>query len=347
MHLDRRSFLGAVGATTAATVAAPLTSAEAAPTVRRTLANGLSIPWGLDFLPNGDALVSERGSGDVFRVRQGGGKRLIGTVDEAVEFGEGGLLGVAMAPTFSEDRWVYFYVTTSDDNRVIRKQYVDGGLGPTEVLLDGIARTFQGSQNHHGGRLAFGPTGHLFVTTGDAGLSSRSQDEDSLNGKILRLDADGGIPSDNPIPGNPLWTLGHRNVQGVDWDRNGRMWATEFGQNTRDELNRILPGRNYGWPNVEGGDGDGPYADPLVTWQPTSTCSPSGLAIAEDRAWVGALAGQALFSVNLFGSDRGRKRRFLHNTLGRIRTVRRHPDDGALWITTSNGSNDRVLRVTL
>ena len=347
--LHRRTVLSsglagglAAGATSTATLLATEASAV---TVGKTLARGLVVPWGLAFLPNGDALVTERRSGHVHRVFREGGRRQVGTIDAAVDFGEGGLLGVAVAPTFARDRWVYFYLTTARDNRIVRKLFVRGELGRTQVLLSGIARSNgQGSDNHHGGRLAFGPSGHLFATTGDAALSSRSQDNSSPNGKILRLNADGSIPGDNPIRGNPMWTKGHRNVQGLAWDGRGRMWATELGQGTRDELNIIRRGRNYGWPDVEGGDGSGPYNDPFVVWSPTSTCSPSGLAIAKGRAWVGALAGEALFSVRISGTRSRRKARHFHQRFGRIRTVEQAPD-GALWITTSNGSDDLVVRL--
>jgi glucose/arabinose dehydrogenase len=345
--LHRRTVL-ASGLTAGLASSATLLATEAsALTVGRTLARGLVIPWGVAFLPDGDALVTERRSGDVHRVFRRGGRRQVGTVEAAVDFGEGGLLGVAVAPTFARDRWVYFYLTTARDNRIIRKRYVGGELGRTHVLLSGIARSNgRGSNTHHGGRLAFGPSGHLFASTGDAEVSSRSQDDDSPNGKILRLNPDGSVPRDNPVRGNPMWTKGHRNVQGLAWDGRGRMWATELGQSRRDELNVIRKGRNYGWPRVEGGDGAGPFADPFVVWSPTSTCSPSGLAIARGRAWVGALAGEALFSVRISGPRSRRKVRHLHQRFGRIRTVEKAPD-GSLWITTSNGSDDRVIRLRL
>lgn len=345
--LHRRTVLtSAVTAGLASTVSGAASPAEAV-TVGRTLARGLVIPWGLAFLPDGDALVGERRSGEVHRVSRRGGRRLVGTVEAAVDYGEGGLLGIALSPRFRTNRWVYFYLTTRRDNRIIRKRYVNGALGRTQVLLTGIARSDgHGSTIHQGGGLAFGPTGHLFASTGDAAVPSRAQRNDSLNGKILRLNPDGTVPSDNPVRGNPLWTKGHRNVQGLAWDRRGRMWATELGQSTRDELNVIRRGRNYGWPRVEGGDGGGPYADPFAIWSPTSTCSPSGLAITRGRAWVGALAGEALWSVRLSGPHAGRKVRHFHERFGRIRTVRTAPD-GSLWITTSNGSDDRVIRLRL
>ena len=343
--LRRRTFLGATAAAPVV-VGAPALGAPSADTV---LAQGLQVPWGLAFLPDGDALVGERPNGNVHRVRRRGGRSRVGTLSAVVDNGEGGLLGIAVAPTFAEDRWVYFYFTSKDDNRVVRKRYRNGSLGRTHVLLDGIPA----ASNHNGGRLAFGPDGMLYASTGDAGDTSRAQDKNSLGGKILRLRPDGGVPDGNPF-GTRVWSYGHRNVQGLAWDASGRMWATELGQNTRDELNRIRPGANYGWPEVEGGDGDGPYADPFVTWSPTSSCSPSGVAVAGGRAWVGALAGHALYSVRLSGPRARRTVRHLHETFGRIRTVEKAPD-GSLWITTSNrdgrgspvGTDDRVIRVDI
>jgi glucose/arabinose dehydrogenase len=361
MQLDRRTFLGAVGATTAAAVAAPLTSAEAAPAVDRTLATDLQVPWGLAFLPNGDALVTERRTAKVHRVRARGGRRVVGTIAGVVtgtDQGEGGLLGCAVSPTFADNRHVFFYLTSGSDNRVIRMTYADGGLSERTAILEGITR---GSQTHDGGGLGFGPTGHLFISTGDARLdtpggpasSSAAQDTSNLVGKTLRLNEDGSVPHDNPF-GNEVWTYGHRNVQGFDWDDRGRMWASEFGETDRDELNRIVAGANYGWPMRQGKDDDPSTRDPFVTWHPTSTCSPSGIAVARNRAWLGALAGESLYSVRLTGARRGTIQRHFRGRFGRIRTVRRAPD-GSLWITTSNrdgrGSpgrtDDRVIRITI
>lgn len=346
--LDRRTLLRAGAATAATGALVPLleSPAEAQPRIGQVLAHDLEVPWGLAFLPDGDALVTERNRARVLRVRKGGGRRYVGTIRAAVPQGEGGLLGVAVSPRFADDRWVYFYYTAADDNRVVRKRLRGGELGPSRLVLDGIPK----ASNHNGGRLAFGPDGMLYVATGDAARSQLAQRRGSLAGKILRLKPAGGVPDDNPF-GNYTWSYGHRNVQGIAWDGAGRMWATELGQNTRDELNRIRPGRNYGWPIVEGGDGDGPYADPFVTW-PTDQCSPSGLAIAGGRAWVGALRGRALWSVRLGGPRARRKVRHFQDELGRIRAVERAPD-GALWITTSNRdgrgdpgpADDRVIRI--
>ena len=257
--ISRRGVLGGAAAGTAIGLAAGRAEALR---IRRTLATGLVVPWGLAFLPGGDALVTERESGQVFLVRRSGGKRLIGTVPGVdASWGEGGLMGITLSPTFVDDRLVYLYFSAASDNRVMRTTFAGGALGPLEEVLTGIPV----GARHSGGRIAFGPDGKLYVTTGDANEPSNAQDQGSLAGKILRVEPDGSVPTDNPF-GNEVWSLGHRNVQGLDWDRRGRLWATELGDNTRDELNRIVKGHNYGWPVVEGGDGSGPFHDPYVTW---------------------------------------------------------------------------------
>ena len=354
--LDRRTLLTA-GAAGAALPLLTHSPAHAAPTLGATLASGLQIPWGLDFLPSGDALVTERTKRRVFRVSRNGGKTLVGEVTEAEPNGEGGLLGLALDPDFATNRFVYFYVTTATDNRILRAEYDGGVLSSRTVILPGIPK---GAVRHNGGRLGFGPDGMLYATTGDTdhdvlgqGAGSWAQDTGNYAGKILRMTPTGGVPADNPFgPSNHVWTYGHRNVQGLAWDARGRMWATELGEGTRDELNRIVAGHNYGWPIVEGGDGDGPFHDPFVVWSPTSVCSPSGMTVANGLAWVGALNGDCLWSVRLGGANAGRQVRHFHNhpRLGRIRTVERAPD-GSLWVATSNSQGtaavDGVIRIRL
>ena len=348
--LSRRTVL-AGGAATAATFTLRPDRADARPLVGRTLAQGLVVPWGLAFLPNGDALVTERESGRVHRVRKDGGRRLVGDVAgvHAPDPGEGGLLGCAVSPDFATDRHVFFYLTTSTDNRVIRMTYTTAGtLTSRRTILSGIPS----DSTHNGGRLLFGPSGRLFVSTGDAQDRPGAQDRRSLGGKILRINPDGSVPAGNPF-GNRVWTLGHRNVQGLALDGRNRLWATELGQDTRDELNQIVAGGNYGWPHVEGGDGPGgTYRDPYVTWSPTDICSPSGVAFARGAAWVGALRGACLWRVDISGAGARTRTRYFHDRLGRIRTVAKAPD-GTLWVTTSNrdgrGSprtgDDKVVRI--
>lgn len=346
-HLSRRAVL-AGGATAAAITLVP-DRADARPMVGKTLAQGLVVPWGLSFLPNGDALVTERESGRVHRVFKGGGRRQVGDIAgvHSPDPGEGGLLGCAVSPRFASDGHVFFYLTTTADNRVIRMTFRSGTLSDRRVVLAGIPS----SVNHNGGGLRFGPGGRLYVSTGDSRDGSLAPRKDSLAGKVLRINPDGSIPGDNPW-GNAVWSRGHRNVEGLAFDARGRLWATEFGEKTRDELNHIVKGRHYGWPRVEGGDGAGGFTDPFVTWRPTSSCSPSGLAITRGRAWVGALAGHSLYSVDLVGSRAGRKTRWFDDRLGRIRAVETAPD-GSLWVTTSNrdsrgtprSGDDKVVRI--
>jgi glucose/arabinose dehydrogenase len=260
--------------------------------------------------------------------------------------GEGGLLGLAASPDFAKDNLVYAYFTAEQDNRIVRFR-LDSDDQP-EVIFDGIAK----AGFHNGGRIAFGPDGMLYAGTGDAGNTGNSQDRSSVNGKILRLRPDGKPAPGNPTAGSPVYSLGHRNVQGLDWDAQGRMFAAEFGQNDVDEVNLIQPNRNYGWPAVEGtGDTQGGrYTNPLVTW-PTSDASPSGLAVAGNTIYVAGLRGQRLWTIPLTGDKTGDPVARLHNRYGRLRTVQVAPD-GSLWLTTSNtdGRNDprdgddRILR---
>ncbi|AGL17312.1 sorbosone dehydrogenase family protein [Actinoplanes sp. N902-109] len=311
------------------------------------IAQGLDVPWGLAFLPGGDALVAERDTARLLRVRAGGGEpQLVREVPGVDPGGEGGLLGLAVSPRFARDNLVYAYHTAASDNRITRFR-LDGG-GEPEVILDGIAK----AGNHNGGRIAFGPDGMLYVGTGDAAQTARAQDPASPNGKILRLTPDGGAAPGNPVAGSPVYSLGHRNVQGLAWDAEGRLFATEFGQNELDEVNLIRPGRNYGWPEVEG-KGDthgGKYTNPLVTW-PTDDASPSGMAIAGSTGYVAALRGERLWTLPLDGDTIGTPRAELGGTYGRLRTVAVAPD-GALWLTTSNrdgrgeerDGDDRILR---
>jgi glucose/arabinose dehydrogenase len=344
--VDRRTLLKAALAAPAAASPGLLLApaAQAAPRASATLARGLTFPWGIDFLPNGDALVTERNSGRVLRVRHGGGYAHVGTVPGVHNAGgEGGLLGLALSPHFRTDRWVYAYLTTRTDNRLVRMRYADGRLGRPRVLLDGIPR----AKNHNGGGLLF--TGRarpsLFVTTGDTRRPELAQSRRSLAGKVLRLKPDGTAQDGNPF-GSRIYTFGHRNPEGITLGDDGRLWASELGENTWDELNLLRAGRNYGWARVEGPDGPGGYTDPFTQWHPAN-CSPSGVAILRGRAWVGALRGESLWAVDVAGAGQGRRARHFAGRFGRIRMVRRAPDD-TLWIGTSNGEGqDRIIRVTV
>ncbi|WP_433332290.1 PQQ-dependent sugar dehydrogenase [Spirillospora sp. CA-294931] len=300
----------------------------------------LQVPWGLAFLPDGSALVSERGTARILKLRPGSAAEPVGTVPGVSASGEGGLLGIAVSPEYAQDGLVYAYFTSSSDNRIVRFKL--GGTITPQVVRSGIPK----SSIHNGGRIAFGPDGMLYAGTGDAATTSNAQNPASLAGKILRMTPDGQAPADNPTAGSLVYSLGHRNVQGLAWGQ-GRMYAAEFGQNRFDEINEIVAGGNYGWPNVEGTGGGPTYRDPIVVWA-TSEASPSGLAFSCDRLYAAALRGTRLWQVPLNGET---PTSALQGAYGRLRTVSVGPD-GWLWVTTSNrdgrGSptpdDDRVVR---
>ncbi len=315
-------------------------------------ASGLTSPWGLAPLTDGAALVSERDTARIVRVTSGGATGAFTTIEQAAPGGEGGLLGIALDPT---DTWLYAYVTTAQDNRVIRLP-LDDPDGAREDIVTGIPK----AGIHNGGRIAFGPDGMLYVATGDAGEPDLAQDPQSLGGKILRVDPVGGVPDDNPFPNSPVYSLGHRNIQGLAFDSAGRLWATEFGAKDADELNLIEPGANYGWPIVEGmATGDSAalpegYVDPQAQWSPTSLASPSGLAIVDDVAYVASLRGEVLWQVPLVGDRAGEPIALDLGDLGRLRTIEVMPD-GSVWLMTSNtdgrgdarASDDRIVVLRL
>ena len=301
-----------------------------------TLVDQLEVPWGVDFMPDGNAVVTERMSGRVLQVTTDGTLKQLGAITAAVPQGEAGLLGVAVSPDFDTDRTLFFYVTSSSDNRVVSAP-LDGTeesgleLGDPTVVLDGIPAGFI----HDGGRIAFGPDGYLYVTTGETGDPELAQDPDSLAGKILRITADGEPAPGNPDPGSPVWSLGHRNVQGLAWDDRGRLWASEFGDSTWDELNLVEKGGNYGWPEVEGTGGEPDFIDPQLVW-PVEDASPSGLAYADGHLWMAGLRGQRLWRIKVSASGKASQpTAFFTEDYGRLRTVVTSPDD-QLWLTTSN-----------
>jgi glucose/arabinose dehydrogenase len=286
----------------------------------------LEAPWSIAFRGS-TALISQRDGGQVLELADDGTTRQIGTVPDMASRGEGGLLGIAV-----QEEYLYAYFTGADDNRIARFELTgDPGalaLGVGSVILDGIPA----GSNHNGGRIAFGPDGMLYATTGDAGDQSAAQDLQSLGGKILRITPDGDVPGDNPFPNSPVFTSGHRNPQGIGWDSDGRMYASEFGQDTWDELNVIEAGGNYGWPEVEGiADQDG-FIDPVQQWS-TADASPSGLAVTEDAIVIAALRGERLIEVPL--DDLGSSSAHLVGDHGRLRDVVVTPD-GDLWVLTNN-----------
>jgi glucose/arabinose dehydrogenase len=331
----------------------PSTS-TATPTLRpgtpQAFVRGLAAPWGLAFLPGGDALVSERDSARLLRVRRDGSVQVLGTVPGVDASGEGGLLGLAVRASFDTDRLVYAYYTSARDNRIVRFRLDGDRPGPQQVLVSGIPV----SGIHNGGRLVFGPDGMLYAGTGDASERGRSQDLGSLGGKVLRMTPEGKPPADNPVPGSLVFSRGHRNVQGLAFDPAGRLFASEFGQNRFDEVNRIVAGGNYGWPQVEGAGGSPAFRDPLVTWS-TDEASPSGAAIAGGSLYVAALKGERLWRIPLDGrGGLGRPQPLFVGDFGRLRHVALAPD-GSLWVLTSNrdgrgdpvADDDRIVRIPL
>lgn len=327
--------------------------------VTKTLATGLKSPWGLAALPGGDLLVSSRDEGTITHVDGTSGKKTeVGTVPGVDPGGEGGLMGLALSPTYASDHFVYAYFTTASDNRVARMLYDEAKpagqrLGAPDTIFKGIPK----GMIHNGGRIAFGPDKLLYVGTGETGDTGLAQDKKSLGGKILRLTPEGEPAPGNPFENSPVFSYGHRNVQGLAWDERKRLWASEFGQDTWDELNEIKAGDNYGWPEVEGkGDeddeGPGGFHAPVAQWK-TSEASPSGVAYAEGSVWMAGLRGQRLWRIPVRGADGEPKTEaFLTEEHGRLRTVLAAGGD-KLWLVTSETDSrgtpekgdDKILEV--
>jgi glucose/arabinose dehydrogenase len=308
----------------------------------REIAAGLAVPWGIAFMPDGSALIAERNTGAIKHLPQSGVVNEVGRVADVAARGEGGLLGMAMS-----GQTVFAYLTTEQDNRVVRMNFDGSALSGQTPILTGIPA----GSIHDGGRIALGPDGKLYVATGERGDRQLAQDRASLGGKILRINPDGSVPADNPDPASPVWSYGHRNIQGLAWDSAGRLWASEYGANTWDELNLIEPGANYGWPTVEGRAGREGLIDPVMQWS-TDEASPSGLAYYGGSLWMAALRGQRLIQipVGADGASGGSTPLFV-GQFGRLRTVVAAPD-GTLWFTTSNrdgrgdprAGDDRILQ---
>ncbi|WP_055547406.1 sorbosone dehydrogenase family protein [Streptomyces sp. NBRC 110028] len=340
---------------------APSASESAAPRkgsakVVSMLTTKLRSPWGVAPLPGGDLLVSSRDTGKIFKISADSGKQTeLGSVPGVSPAGEGGLLGLAVSSDFGADHMVYAYLTTDSDNRIVRMVYDDkrpsgDQLGAPDTIFKGIPK----GTIHNGGRIAFGPDKMLYAGTGESGERGLAQDMDSFGGKILRMTPDGEPAHGNPSADSVVYSLGHRNVQGLAWDARKRLWASEFGQHTWDELNLIRPGKNYGWPEVEGKAGKKGFVDPVEQWKPKDA-SPSGIAFAKGSLWMAGLRGERLWRIPLRGTKPvAAPQAFLTGKYGRLRSVVA-TDDGGLWLVTSNTDgrgkpgkeDDRILRLDI
>lgn len=331
-------------------------SPPASPTLSRTspaleiVASGLDVPWALAFAPDGRLFFTER-PGRVRVIQQG---RLL---DEpvarldAAAVSEAGLMGLAVDPAFQTNGYIYVQYTYRDaggmKNRVERLTIRDNKAVESKVLIEGIP----GNTIHDGSRLKFGPDGKLYITAGDAANTQLSQELASPAGKILRLNPDGSIPSDNPFPGSPVFSYGHRNPQGIAWQpQTGILFSTEHGSSAHDELNIIRPGGNYGWPLVRGQETAPGMISPLLesgedTWAPSGMTFYQGAAFPQ---WQGnlfftALRGQHLHRLVLSGQEITQEERLFQGELGRLRDVIDGPD-GFLYFTTNNRDGRGVIR---
>lgn len=319
------------------------------------MATGLTAPWGLTFLPDSSLLISSRTTAEIQRVPAAGGTpQLVGTVSGVSFSAEGGLLGLETSPSFEDDRTIYAYLSAQPSNRVVSIRIAENfaALEVTGILLEGITT----ANRHHGGRLEIGPDGNLWISTGDAFQPALAQDAGSLNGKILRIKLDRSIPEGN-LNGSPVYSYGHRNVQGIAFGPDGTVYASELGHRTWDEVNVIEAGLNYGWPESEGIAGN--FGEPPLAVFHPDECSPSGMAYAQGFLWMGALGGQRLYQIPVEnGMLHGQPVAHLVEEYGRIRTVEVAPDH-SLWLLTSNtdgatwggtaprSGDDKLLRLVL
>jgi glucose/arabinose dehydrogenase len=325
------------------------------------LVSNLEIPWSMAFAPDGRLFVSERpGRVRILNLATNTSELAL-TIDDTFAQGEAGALGLTLDPEFGQNRLVFLYYTARSGgggvNRLVRYREVGGRLAERAVLLDNVPA----STIHDGGRVRFGPDGLLYVTTGDAATQSTAQDVASLAGKILRLTRDGGTPPGNPFS-SPVYSLGHRNPQGLDWHPlTGVLWASEHGSTGNDEINVIRSGANYGWPVIQGAASMAGMEAPVTFFNPA--IAPSGASFYrarvipqfENNLFVGALRGTHLLRLRLDPTTPTRiaaQERLLDQRYGRIRDVVTGPD-GYLYFATNNrdgrgnpvAADDRIARL--
>lgn len=317
------------------------------------VAEKLDTPWAIAFLPDNSFLVTER-SGNI-KLITNNEQTTVTTLSNVKEIGEGGLLGIALHPDFASNNAIYLYYTYSNNgnntlNRVSRMIYKNKQLTDEKIILDKIP----GASNHNGGRIKFGPDKLLYIGTGDAQEPSLAQDKNSLAGKILRVTDEGKTPQGNPF-NNPIFSYGHRNVQGLAWDKKGAFWATEHGrsgiQSGLDELNQMQAGINYGWPIIQGNETKAGLESPKKN-SDTSTWAPAGAAFVENALFFGGLRGQTLYKATIQNNQVTAIEEYFNGEYGRIREVIIGPDD-MLYISTSNNDgrglpkngDDKIIRV--
>ncbi len=327
-----------------------LQNLEAAPAIA-TIAANLEAPWEMDFLPDGTLIVTER-PGAVKLIDSRGMVSEIARLDLNPD-SERGLHGVAVDPNFSENKKIYLHYTYLDDdnnvlNRVVRYTLEDNSLIGEEVIIDQIP----GSLNHDGGRIKFGPDGFLYITAGDAEDSSNAQDITNAAGTILRATRHG-----DPAPGNPfgdyIYAYGLRNPQGITWDDQGNLWATDHGRSGDlsglDELNLIEPGKNYGWPEIEGDESRDGMEIAVIHSGPDVTWAPAGAQFLNGSIFFTGLRGETLYEYKISEQTIVG---YLKKRFGRFRNVVLGPD-GLLYVATSNRdgrgtvreNDDKILKI--
>ena len=328
------------------------------------VSDNLTIPWSIDWLPDETILFTERNGN--LRIIQHGILLEQPILSLSVGGIEGGMLGIAVDPKYSENNFIYLYYTYNEflttTNKLVRYQYSDGLLVEDKILIDGIP----GGPFHDGGRIQFGPDGKLYVTTGEAGNPDLSQDMNSLGGKILRINSDGTIPNDNPWKNSPIYSIGHRNPQGIDWDDSGNLIATEHGPSgwrgvAHDEVNQIIAGKNYGWPDIIGDEEKDHLQNPILhsgedTWAPSGSEFYYGGKITEweGKYFVATLRGSHLHMIDFDLKNNAviSHEKLFQDEFGRLRDVQTGPD-GFLYILTSNqdgrgtpkAGDDKILRI--
>jgi len=339
------------------------TTEEIAPTetvttaLAEVVAENLTIPWDIAFLPNGNLLIVERG-GALIEFDTSTSTHTSIDIEGVLHVGEGGLLGMVLHPNFEENGHLYLYRTSSlagkSVNTILRYVYKNNVLEEETIILGNIP----GALFHNGGRMAFGPDGYLYVTTGDAQNPELSQDTKSLAGKILRITEDGGIPGDNPFD-NEVYAYGLRNPQGITWDEDGALWSTDHGRSGvrsgLDELNLIIKGENYGWPESQGDISVPGTVGPIIHSGPDVTWAPASAAYFDGSVFFGGLKGETLYEAIISGVGVSELEAHFTGEYGRIRTTVLGPD-GYLYFMTSNRDgraklisegDDKVLRVNL